>query len=604
LDEGPVVGAWLVAVEAVLAAGPGKRKATIVEQAAALSVSLGKPVSGRTLERKLRAFQEMGKTGVADNRASDRRAPRRSSIDPRLVEVLNEVLAERSTSSTTNRTVIIDKLKRRVRERFGDDVVFPSAATLYRLLGAEDRGRFSFGSAKTRESLALQPDRAFGSRSVIRPGEHVQMDTTRMDVMVRVDEKTVARPELTILLDVATRSILGAVLRPEGTKSIDLLVVLARALVPYGRRLEGARETRALVSSAWAEDALISQERFDRLRMAQPFIFPETITTDRGKTYLSKHFRAACEALQISLITSAPHTPTDKPHVERTFKSIHSLFLQYAKGYVGRSVEHRGRDVEADSEEVLTITQMQELLEDWIAVEWQNHSHSSLRDPLHPSISLSPNEMCRAFHEVGPELHVPLTREDFIALLPVVYRGVNRYGVSFQRRVYDSQGLHAFRRRLSPLKQKQGKWPIRFDPYNVHVVWLEVDGEFIALRWANDLHEVPMLGDVWRQARMEYRCRDASVDRERDELAAAMRAFIAKGNTKTARRRARVAVAADDPMHLSAGVAVGTEVGAASVEDRREHRDDGVTGEPEWPNRGGFSYTTDLDATRKRADDV
>lgn len=78
------------------------------------------------------------------------------------------------------------------------------------------------------------------------------MDTTRMDVMVRVDEKTVARPELTILLDVATRSILGAVLRPEGTKSVDLLVVLARALVPYGRRLEGARETRALVSSAWA----------------------------------------------------------------------------------------------------------------------------------------------------------------------------------------------------------------------------------------------------------------------------------------------------------------------------------------------------------------
>lgn len=80
-----------------------------------------------------------------------------------------------------------------MRERFGDDVVFPSAATLYRLLGAEDRGRFSFGSAKTRESLALQPDQAFGSRSVIRPGEHVQMDTTRMDVMVRIDEKTVAR---------------------------------------------------------------------------------------------------------------------------------------------------------------------------------------------------------------------------------------------------------------------------------------------------------------------------------------------------------------------------------------------------------------------------
>ena len=165
---------------------------------------------------------------------------------------------------------------------------------------------------------------------------------------------------------------------------------------------------------------------------------------------------------------------------------------------MGRSVEHRGKDVLNQSEQLLTIGQMQELLEDWIAVEWQNRSHDSLRDPLHPTIALSPNEMCRAFRHVAPELHVPLTRDDFIALLPVVHRRINRYGVTIDHREYDSNRLGEYRRRQSPEKAKQGRWPIRVDPYNLHVVWLEADGEFIPLRWANDVHEMPMLGDVWR----------------------------------------------------------------------------------------------------------
>ena len=401
--------------------------------------------------------------------------------------------------------------------------------------------------------------------------------------MVRIDETTIGRPELTILLDVATRSILAAVLRPVGTKSMDLVVVLARALVPYSRRPEGARETRRLISTAWVEDALINQERFERLREGQPFIFPETITTDRGRNYLSKHFEAACQRLGISLITAAPHTPTDKPHIERTFKSIASLFLEYCKGYVGRSVEYRGKDVAAQSEQLLTIAQMQELLEDWIAVEWQNRSHDGMRDPLHPTIVLSPNEMCRAFRHVAPELHVALTRDDFIALLPVIRRRINRYGVTIDHRVYDSKALSEYRRRQSPSKSKQRKWPIRVDPYNLHVVWLEADGEFIPLRWANDVHEMPMLGDVWRHARDEHwnGAREDPVQHE--ELIRAMRGFAAKGNPRqTARQSARAKAVAADPMNMTSVTAVDVDA-SAPVADVAEQLPT-----EEWPNRGGF----------------
>lgn len=575
---------WAEAIERIEGAARGQRDDVIEQEVASLSRGLGKSVSVRTVERKLSAYRRDGVAGLADGR----KGSSRPSVDTRVVEAINVVLARQSRASTRSKSVALDEIAHYVRKEFGDEVELPSRATLYRVLESEEVGRHSFGSAKTRESLSLQPDRAFGFRSALRPGEQVQIDTSPLDVMVRIDESTIGRPELTILLDVATRSILAAVLRPGGTKSMDLVVVLARALVPYSHRPEGVRETRRLISTAWADEVLIDQERLERLRDAQPFIFPETITTDRGKNYLSKHFRAVCERLGISMITAAPHTPTDKPHVERTFESITTLFQQYVKGYVGRSAEHRGRDVGAQSEELLSIAQMQELLEDWIAVEWQNRSHDSLRDPLHPTISLSPNEMCRAFRHVAPELHVPLTNDDYIAMLPITYRRVNRYGVTIDHRVYDSARLAHIRRRESPLPSKKGRWPVRVDPYNLHVVWLEADGEFIPLRWANDVHAMPMLGDVWRHARDEYRAKDDTQDEaDRRELVDAMKTFAKQGNAakperRAAKQRARAKAVAADPMnHTSVRNSVTDDV-APAEETAPE------AAEESWPNRGGF----------------
>ncbi|NYD53588.1 transposase InsO family protein [Microbacterium pseudoresistens] len=507
-----------------------------------------------------------------------------------------------------SRTTAMEQITRRIKRLHGDAVKLPSRATFYRLLEADEHGQFTFGSAKTRESLALQPDGTFGTRTALRPGELVEMDSTRIDVMLRIDEKTIGRPELTILLDVATRSILAAMLRPEGTKSVDLVAVLARALVPYGRRMEGVRETRRLISTAWADNQLVEQERFERLRLAQPYVFPDAITTDRGRNYLSRHFRAACEALKISLITSAPHTPTDKPHVERAFGAINSMLLQHAKGYVGRSVEHRGRDTDADSSALLTIAQAQELIEDWIAVEWQNRPHDGLRDPLHPRIKLSPNEMCRAFRAYVPELHVPLTRDDYIALLPVHYRVLNRYGVIIDHRVYNSERLKGMWRRKSNDKVRNGRWPIRVDPYNLHVVWLERDGEFIPLRWSNQVHELPMLGDVWRYARTEYANRPEGLDAERRELAMAIKAFAGRGNPaprntkqiRSNRQRARTTAIADDPMNLTSVKSIEAEDQSAdSSESSVESASSG-----EWPNTGGFPLIGEaFDEVRRRIDE-
>ena len=160
----------IAAFDRIAEAPRGERKAAIAAEAERLSDLLGRPVSTRTLERWLAAYQRDGRAGLLDGRAGDARTRRTPSADPRVVEAINTVLAGRSRSSTLSKTVVIEQVARVVAKTYGDAVVLPSRATLFRILDEEDRGRHSFGSAKTRETTSSQPDRAFGRRGGVAAG--------------------------------------------------------------------------------------------------------------------------------------------------------------------------------------------------------------------------------------------------------------------------------------------------------------------------------------------------------------------------------------------------------------------------------------------------
>ena len=117
----------------------------------------------------------------------------------------------------------------------GPPVAMPSGATFYRLFARLDAGRHTTGSARTRRALANQPDRVFEDVMVCRPGELMEIDSTPFDVLVRLEEGVVDRVELTGLVDIATRTIAAAVLRPM-TKSVDAALLLARAVTPAPMR--------------------------------------------------------------------------------------------------------------------------------------------------------------------------------------------------------------------------------------------------------------------------------------------------------------------------------------------------------------------------------
>ncbi len=203
---------------------------------AAELTAAGTPTSLSTVQGMRRRYRAECLRGLVDGRAQRQSSPH-GRTDERVVAAIREALGEEMSRSTGTR----DRLHRRVEailaERHGDaSVAMPSKATFNRLVARLSTGQHTFGAATTRRSLANRPDGAFTTTWAARPGEQVQIDLTPLDVMAMFDDGYARRVELTAAVDVATRTICAAILRPMGTKALDASLLLARILVPEPTR--------------------------------------------------------------------------------------------------------------------------------------------------------------------------------------------------------------------------------------------------------------------------------------------------------------------------------------------------------------------------------
>ncbi|MGV8895053.1 MAG: hypothetical protein ACOH1U_01160 [Rhodoglobus sp.] len=428
----------------------------------------GKPVSRATMMRRIKAFRAFGTGGLVDKRSLRQHGPL-DKLDVLVMDALCHVMEAQSRVSTGTISRVIELTKVELMKRHGADMpALPSRATMYRHIQVLDGGRHTTGSAKTRSSLANRPNRQFARTSELLPGAQVQVDTNTMDVYVKTQNGP-KRPLLTIMVDIATRSIVASSLRLEGTKGIDHVSLLAQALVPAENRPDRTAY-RANLQHFNPQAPLKTPEELAQARNTRPFIYPRRVMMDNGRDYLSSTFRAALERYGIDITLSAPHTPTDKGIVERTFGAINTMFTQHLPGYVGRSPEHRGRNPEND--DLLEPNALYELFDDWVLTEWQNHLHSSLRDRLDPSIKYSPNQMISAAAEVTSTLRLPFTENDYIELLPSCFRTITSTGIQIKSRHFDSPELQSLRNTKSNRADKNGKWEVKVDPYNPETVWL------------------------------------------------------------------------------------------------------------------------------------
>jgi hypothetical protein len=300
---------------------------------------------------------------MADGRAA-RRTPPHGRADPRVVEAVKQAISEATDASTRTASYVFWRAGQVLEAEHGPGTVeLPSRASLYRLFSSLSAGKHVTGSARTRRSLAARPDGPFSTLEPAAPGELMEIDSTPLDVLVRLDDGVEGRVDLTAMIDVATRTVTAAVLQPSA-KAADASVLLARTVTPEPMR-PGWAKALAMSASALPYRRLSEIDARVEAAAARPVIVPDTIVADHGKVFMSRNFRASCAWLGISLQPARKATGTDKPHIERTLGSVATLFAQFAAGYTGRSAEHRGRGDKQRA--VWGLAELQELLDEWVS---------------------------------------------------------------------------------------------------------------------------------------------------------------------------------------------------------------------------------------------
>lgn len=315
----------------------------LAEREAAKAAELtaaGETVSVATVRRMRARYREQGVWGLVDGRRKRERSVF-GQADPRVVAAIIGALTEQQGRSTGT----LSRLRRQVTWLLQDThgsgtVVVPPAATFNRLVRAVAEQQGLALTAASERRRASRPVPVFTPTHAMAPGELVMMDSTLLDVMVVCEDGQARRPELTMAVDMATRSITAAVLRPKGTKAVDAAVLLAQTLVPQPMRPHWPQYL-SMAASVIPHQRLVSIDARMQGAAARPVIRPSTVVIDQGKVFVSRCFLAAAEHLGISVQPCPPASGHAKGHVERGFGAIGTLFTQYVAGYTGNHIAAR-----------------------------------------------------------------------------------------------------------------------------------------------------------------------------------------------------------------------------------------------------------------------
>ena len=432
-----------------------------------------------------RAYEHQGLYGLVNkNRVRPLTAVDR--LDPRLREAFLTVLDELTRESNVSHARIIRKVKARVEKEHGKGaVVLPSDKTLLRNLKHFAQGRSTFYSAKSRRSIANRPATTYRRFRASRPGEVVLIDTTALDVFA-VDPLTLkwVSLELTLALDLYTRSILAWRFTPRGTKGLDAALILRDVITPTYMRPDWPQAAK------WPYHGLPDTILVDILGEEDiagvPIVHPETVVVDRGLIYESEVFREACRLLGINIQSARPYAPTDKSQIERMFRTIRQSLLENLPGYKGPDVWSRGERVEETA--FYFIEEIEQIFAEWVVRYWQVRPHDGLHMPGAPKHRVSPNDMYEYGLAMAGFVFVPPNPDYYYELLPIAWRKIHHDGVNVEGLKYDGDAINEYRNRTSGHSGvHRGKWPIRYDPRDYSRVYFQNpdDGDWDELEWVH-----------------------------------------------------------------------------------------------------------------------
>ncbi|WP_103529202.1 helix-turn-helix domain-containing protein [Streptomyces sp. SM12] len=454
-------------------------------------------ISRRTIDRWVAAYRESGEAGLIDSRVLKGRGAR---VDPRWEEAVRLVVAESVADSTPTRSALLG----RVAERLGADhgtgaVPAPPRSTAYRRLAELTKGTNAVsGSAKARRSIADRPKGPYGRLRATRPGEYAVLDTQDLDIYAMEPVTCRWVPlQLTVAQDLFSRCIVALRVTACSTKAVDVAGVLFEAVCPPLD--DPARPALAPYHGVF-DEVVFAEEG---LRPGRGLCPPETLVIDHGRAFMSAHVISVCTRLGMSIQPAQPKKPTDKPTVERFFRTLREGLIQHLPAYKGPDVHSRGEGIEDQA--FFYVHEVEEIVREWVSEVYHRRGHEGLVVPQWPKLELSPLEMLRVGLARAGRLRMLPSPELAFEFLQVKPRTIQHYGVEVDGLRYNGEILEGYRNDPSPYGGAfGGRWPIRVNPDDVRSVYFQgpEDGTWHALEWEHAPSlKTPFSGEAAAHAR-------------------------------------------------------------------------------------------------------
>lgn len=508
-------------------------------------------ISVRSLWELKAAYKRSGIYGLVDKRQL--KSGRGNETDHRVVTALRQVLDDHVNKSNVTHKRLIALTQERLQQLYPDEKIrFPSKPTMYRVLEQETRGTAAFKSAKRRRSDSNRPDAPYRHQKATRPGEFVLIDSTPFDAFA-LDPVTFQwiQLQLTIALDLFSRSIEGWRFTPVSTKGVDAALLLYDIIRPKLMQPGWPPNSRWAYLGVPETIVVKLLEEEPELGVAGvPLLHPETIVVDHGKIFISRAFKDGCTRLGINLQLARTYTPTDKSQVERAFRTIREDFVENLPGYKGPDLYSRGLNVEDDA--FYFLDEIDAKFAAWVAGTYQRKRHKGLSIPGVPLLEVSPNEMYEEGISRAGFVHVVASELLYYELLPTEWRSIQHYGVELRGLRYDGEILKDYSRTSSPWGGVHaGKWPVRYDPRDLSRVFFFDDytSQWHELRWAHDYGEDRPFNEASLSYAKSLLIKRGGNPSDVDELAEAMNGVLDRMHTPSENDKRQRRLAAINAMH-------------------------------------------------------
>lgn len=295
------------------------------------------------------------------------------------------------------------------------------------------------GARKARKHMVSRGQFPGGTR----PLQTILIDHTPLDIQL-VDNtdrtRVIGRPFLTLAIDACSRMVFGYYLSLDPPSYLSVAMCLLQGALP--------------------KDDVIA--RFKLVHPWPVFGLPETVHTDNGKDFRSKHLERFSAQYEIVMEFRPVRVPHFGGQIERVIGTV-NRYTHALPGTTKSSVADRG-DYDAEAGAIFTIEEVEEFLARRIV----EHYHTGVHRELGKSPLAAWNEALAAgtFSPMLP----PNPAQFRIDLLPYEERTIQKDGVALFGLHYTDGVLQTWRSR-SGTAAAEAKYVVKYDPRDLSCVY-------------------------------------------------------------------------------------------------------------------------------------